>query len=103
VLVPPEHLGPDPRVDSYEELNKLLLERCLAYQAHTIRGRSKTVGEYFAIERDKLIPLPLRRMEPIKQTVVRCNTFSHCPFRNKPLLCSSRVRRQRGYVESERL
>ncbi len=73
-------LVPFPRVDSYEELNKLLLERCLAYQAHTIRGRSKTVGEYFAIERDKLIPLPLRRMEPIKQTVVRCNTFSTVRF-----------------------
>jgi len=73
-------LVPIPRVDSYEELNQLFLERCLAYQAHKIRGRSKTVGEYFAIERDKLIPLPLQRMEPIRQTIARCNTFSTVCF-----------------------
>jgi transposase len=53
---------------------------CLAYQAHKIRGRSKTVGEYFAIERDKLIPLPMQRMEPIRQTIARCNTFSTVCF-----------------------
>ena len=68
------------RVGSYEELSQRLLERGLAYQAHKIRGRSKTVGEYFAIERDKLIPLPMQRMEPIRQTIALCNTFSTVCF-----------------------
>lgn len=65
-------LVPVPRVNSFEELNQLLRERCLAYQEHTIRGRSKTIGEYFEIERDKLTPLPLRAMEPIRQVVATC-------------------------------
>ena len=73
-------LVPVPRVDTYEELNQLFVERGLAYQAHKIRGRSKTVAEYFAIERDKLIPRPLQRMEPIRQAIVRCNTFSTICF-----------------------
>jgi transposase len=73
-------LVPIPRVNTYEELNQLFLERCLAYQAHKIRGRGLTVGEHFAIERDKLMPLPLRRMEPIRQVIARCNTFSTVRF-----------------------
>ncbi len=73
-------LVPVPHVDSYEELNRLLRKRCLAYQTHTIRGRSKTIGEYFKIERDKLTPLPLRRMEPITQVVASCNSFSTVRF-----------------------
>ena len=73
-------LVPVPRVNSFEELNQLLRERCLAYQEHTIRGRSKTIGEYFEIERDKLTPLPLRAMEPIRQVVATCNPFSTVRF-----------------------
>src|SRR5690606_7001610 len=73
-------LVPVPRVNSFGELNQLLRERCLAYQKHTIRGRSKTIGEYFEIERDKLTPLPLRSMEPISQVVAKCNPFSTVRF-----------------------
>ena len=73
-------LVPIPRVDSYEELSQIFLERCLAYLAHKIRGSSKTVGEYIAIERDKLTPLPLQRMEPIRQAIARSNTFSTVCF-----------------------
>jgi transposase len=73
-------LVPVPHVDSFEELNQLLRQRCLVYQRHTIRGRSKTVGEYFEIERDKLTPLPLRRMEPIRQVIATCNAFSTIRF-----------------------
>ncbi len=73
-------LVPIPRVDSYKELNQLLRKRCLGYQGHRIRGRSKTVGEYFEIERGKLTPLPLSRMEPICQVVTLCNPFSTVRF-----------------------
>ena len=73
-------LVPVPRVDSFEELNHLLRERCLAYQEHTIQGRSKTIGEYFDMEKDKLTPLPLRHMEPISQVIAKCNPFSTVRF-----------------------
>ncbi len=73
-------LVPVPRVDSFDELNHLLRERCLAYQKHTIQGRSKTIGEYLEMERDKLTPLPLRHMEPISQVIAKCNPFSTVRF-----------------------
>ncbi len=73
-------LVPVPRVDSFEELNQLLRERCLAYQEHTIQGRSKTIGEYLEVERGKLTSLPLRHMEPISQAIAKCNTFSTVRF-----------------------
>lgn len=73
-------LVPVPRVDSFEELNHLLRERCLAYQKHTIQGRSKTIGDYFEMEKDKLTSLPLRHMEPISQVVAKCNPFSTVRF-----------------------
>lgn len=53
---------------------------CLAYQKHTIRGRSKTIGEYFEVERDKLTPLPLRAMEPVRQVIASCNPFATVRF-----------------------
>ncbi len=73
-------LVPVPGVDSFQSLNQLLLERCLAYQKHTIRGRSKSVGELFADEKKKLTQLPLKQMEPIKQVVAECNQFSTVNF-----------------------
>jgi transposase len=73
-------LVPIPRVQSYRELNQLFRKRCMAYQAHIIRGRTKSVGEFFTVESDKLTPLPLRRMEPIRQTVAECNHFSTVRF-----------------------
>ena len=73
-------LVPVPRVDSFEELNQLLRERCLAYQKHKIQGRSRTIGEDFEVEKGRLTPLPLRHMEPISQTVAKCNTFSTVHF-----------------------
>lgn len=73
-------LVPVPRVDSFEELNQLLRERCLAYLGHKIQGRSKTIAEYFEIESQRLTPLPLRHMEPISQTVAKCNAFATVRF-----------------------
>lgn len=73
-------LVPVPRVDSFEELNQLLWERCLAYLDHKIQGRSKTIGEYFEVEKSRLTPLPSRHMEPISQTIAKCNAFSTVRF-----------------------
>lgn len=54
---------PVPRISSIKELNDELLKRCLDYEAHTVRGRSDTVGNLFAEERMNLMPLPKRVFE----------------------------------------
>ena len=43
-------------------------------------GSKQDCWQYFEIERDKLTPLPLRRMEPIRQVIATCNAFSTIRF-----------------------
>lgn len=52
------YLVPVPRVNSYEELNQLLLERLLADEGRKAPGGEMTVGEAFEKEKDLLLPLP---------------------------------------------
>lgn len=49
---------PVPQVNSYEELNRLLLERLLADEDRKATCGGITVGEAFKRERDLLLPLP---------------------------------------------
>jgi len=49
---------PVPEAESLEALNDRLLEECLAYGEHRIRGREGTVNELFAEEQGRLLPLP---------------------------------------------
>lgn len=42
------YLVPVPEAESLEALNDRLLEECLAYDEHQIRGREGTVNELFA-------------------------------------------------------
>ncbi|MBS3755595.1 MAG: IS21 family transposase [Desulfobacterales bacterium] len=51
-------LVPVPRVHTLEELNRHLLEECMAYGNHTISGRQNTVNERFEHEKEHLIDLP---------------------------------------------
>jgi hypothetical protein len=54
-------LVPIPEAKDWQELNELLLDRCLSYIAeHQIKGRELSVKEAFAIEKDALIPLPAK-------------------------------------------
>ena len=52
------YLVPIPSVKSFAELNKNLLEQCLAYGGHTISGREHTVEELFEQEKGHLLSLP---------------------------------------------
>jgi len=52
------YLVPIPSVKDFSELNKNLLDKCLAYGGHTISGRRHTVEELFEQEKGQLIPLP---------------------------------------------
>lgn len=51
-------LVPVPEADTLEELNKKLLEECIAYGGHVITGREHTVAELFEQEKDHLLRLP---------------------------------------------
>jgi len=52
------YLVPIPAVESFEELNRKLLEQCRAYGGHTISGREHTVEELFEKEKEHLLSLP---------------------------------------------
>lgn len=52
------HLVPVPKVDSWEELNILLLEASKNDEQRRINGRTQTVGTGMNLEREHLRPLP---------------------------------------------
>jgi len=56
---------PAPHVESYEELQAHVTNRCLAYaQSHTIRGRENSIRHDFEIEKKALLPLPQTAFDP---------------------------------------
>lgn len=66
---------PLPRVESIEELNRLLEERCRNYFSHTIEGRSADVGTMYREEQPSLYPLPPYRYDPAKRAETKVNPF----------------------------
>lgn len=69
-------LVPVPRVESMEELNAILLERCQQYEQHKVQGKPQPVGEMYALEKASLLPLPSYRFETAKCINVRVSSFS---------------------------
>lgn len=51
-------LVPVPKTETIEELNRYLLEECMAYGSHIISGRQNTVNELFEHEKESLLSLP---------------------------------------------
>ncbi|MCM3594160.1 transposase, partial [Brevibacillus borstelensis] len=54
---------PVPSVSSLEELNQILLEKCISYENTTVPRSSLTVGEAFAQELPIMLPLPPRPLD----------------------------------------
>jgi transposase len=52
------YMVPLPETASLEELNRDLLEQCLAYGSHTIAGREHSVQALFEAEKEHLLPMP---------------------------------------------
>jgi transposase len=71
---------PVPRVESWEELNRLLLDHCLKYLEHRIPGRSQTVGEALAVEKKSLLPLPAYRFDYAKQILATVDYYATVKF-----------------------
>jgi hypothetical protein len=56
-------LVPVPRVDSWEAANEYLMACCIKDLDRRLEGRTMTVGEAMALEREFLRPLPAERFE----------------------------------------
>ncbi|MFQ5485437.1 MAG: IS21 family transposase, partial [Desulfobacterales bacterium] len=52
------YMVPIPVADSLEDLNRMLLEACLAYGDHRIAGREHTVNQLYEEEKGYLLSLP---------------------------------------------
>lgn len=73
-------LVPVPEVDSFQELNALLRERCLAEAKRRLRGETLTIGELWDEERPHLLPLPVRPFPCCRTVPVHTNGFSMVTF-----------------------
>lgn len=62
--------------DTLEEMNAVLLQRCLGYGQHTIAGREATVDALFEQERDQLLPLPAVRYDNVQITTGRVDKYA---------------------------
>jgi len=73
-------LVPIPRVKDIDELNQLLLENCLKYRKHRVRGRNDNVGTQYLEEQAFLNPLPPYTFDPSKSVHAKVNEYSTVRF-----------------------
>jgi transposase len=71
---------PIPRVDSFAELNDLLLARCQADDRRTVAGQERPIGEMWAEERPHLRLLPERDFDCCVIRSVTLNGYSQVQF-----------------------
>ena len=71
---------PVPRVESMEELNSLLQEKCRKYLSHQIRGKETKVGSMLVVEKENLYPLPKYPFDPCKRSTGRVDRFCTVRF-----------------------
>lgn len=72
--------SPLPRVDSYEELNQLLLTRCQQDVERHIRGQEAPVSELWQAEKTKLLALPPQDYPACQTRPVKANPYSQVVF-----------------------
>ncbi|NLW55205.1 MAG: hypothetical protein GX050_01055 [Firmicutes bacterium] len=68
------------RVESWDELNRLLSNHCLKYLNHRIPGRSQTVGEALEVEKKSLLPLPAYRFDYARQILAPVDYYATVKF-----------------------
>ena len=73
-------LVPIPRITSIEELNTTLLQRCVQYKTHHIRGKEASVGEMALIDHAAFLPLAPYRFDSSKVMTSKVDEFSTVKF-----------------------
>lgn len=96
-------LVPIPKVETLEELNQVLLDRCIRYHSHHIRGKEASVGTMFEQEKQYLRALPVYSFETAKCNSVRVSPFSTVRFDSNdysvPALYCGKTVSVKGYAE----
>lgn len=73
-------LVPLPEVASFEELNRLLLERCLQDDKRRVHRQAMTIGQVWEQERPYLRPSPPFEYECCEMVTVRLTPYSQATF-----------------------
>ena len=73
-------LVPIPRVNNLNELNDILIEKCLKYRRHKISRREFTVGKMADMEKTSFTLLPPYRFDTSKSITHKVDTFSTVKF-----------------------
>jgi transposase len=72
--------SPLPRVNDYDELNQLLLERCQQDVDRHIRGQEAPVSELWEVDKVHLLPFPKQDYPTCETRPVKANSYSQVVF-----------------------
>jgi transposase len=72
--------SPLPKVDSFEDLNRLLLERCQQNLDRHVRGQSAPVAELWELDKVHLLPLPRQDYPACETRPVKANPYSQVVY-----------------------
>lgn len=70
------YMVPIPHADSLDELNRRLLDDCMAYGEHRIAGQTQSVNELFESEKQVLLPLPTTSFSNVETFMVKVNKYA---------------------------
>ena len=72
---------PVPRMASWAELNRHLLEQCQKRRQRKLRGHQQIIAERFEMDREKLLPLPTAPYEACDKQLTRVTSLSLVRYR----------------------
>ncbi len=88
-------LVPIPEADSFEALNKLLIERCRQDDTRRVSRQSMTIGQAWEEEKPSLLPLPPFEYECCETITVRLTPYSQATYEtNRYSVPVNRARRE---------
>jgi len=67
---------PIPRVNSFDELNRLLLERCWKRRHQRLRGQQESIGQRLQRDQQAFLPLPAAPYEACATIATRVSSLS---------------------------
>lgn len=73
-------LVPLPQVESFDELNRLLLKKCQREDERVLPGSKESIGRMHQEEKKKLLPLPKRSFPSCTYHPVKANSLSYVNF-----------------------
>ena len=80
-------LVPVPRCASWEELNAKLREQCTRRRERRLRVHQETIGERFAKDQQRLLPLPATPYEACDERTTRVTSLSLVRYRSNAIRC----------------